>query len=239
MDLILSKSWMIAGFMLSLISIIRNDSLQTLGPFLLANQSRVPKWRQMIFLCTVSVVVLMLGWSLNGGDPAWGRLNVQGHVFTQPPIFTWVYLISPLEMLLHTHWGAPLRTSFVVLPTFEFKNSSSLIQILLLVFLIIFLITIILYWLGLWIFERWFFNTNQSNHSVGLVWLITQWLVTAFLWAIWLVQDLANAFVFLPRQIDLLPMMMCTVLLCLGFCWLISVGGGPIQGGSSHENQCI
>ena len=25
-------------------------------------------------------------------------------------------------------------------------------------------------------------------------------------------------------------MLMCTVLLCLGLCWLISVGGGPIQG---------
>jgi hypothetical protein len=44
------------------------------------------------------------------------------------------------------------------------------------------------------------------------------------------VQDLANVFVFLPRQLELLPMLMCTVLLCLGLCWLISVGGGPIQG---------
>ena len=82
MDLILSKSWMIMGFTLSLISTIRNDSLQTLGPYLLANQSRVPKRWQMIFICTVSIVVLMLGWSLNGGDPAWGRLNVPGHVLS-------------------------------------------------------------------------------------------------------------------------------------------------------------
>ena len=139
MDLILSKSWMIAGFTLSLISIIRNDSLQTLGPFLLANQSLVPKRWQMIFLCTVSVVVLMLGWILNGGDPAWGRLNVPGHVFTQPTIFTWVYLIPPLAMLLLAQWGAPLSTSFLVLSKFEFKNSSSLIQISLFGYLIAFL----------------------------------------------------------------------------------------------------
>ena len=230
MDLILSKSWMIMGFTLSLISTIRNDSLQTLGPYLLANQSRVPKRWQMIFICTVSIVVLMLGWSLNGGDPAWGRLNVPGHVFTQPPIFTWVYLIPPLVMLLLTQWGAPLSTSFLVLSTFEFKNSSSLIQVSLLGYLIAFLISILLYGFGLWIFERWIFNTNQSNHSVGTVWLITQWLATAFLWAIWLVQDLANVFVFLPRQLELLPMLMCTVLLCLCLCWLISVGGSPIQG---------
>ena len=230
MELILSKSWMIAGFTLSLMSIIRNDSLQTLGPYLQANQGHVPKWCQMIFLCTVSVVVLMLGWRVNGGDPAWGRLNVPGHVFTQPAIFTWVYLIPPLAMLLLTQWGAPLSTSFLVLSTFEFTNSSSLIKVSLLGYLIAFLIAMIIYGLGLWLVERWIFITNQSAQSVSPIWLIAQWLATAFLWGIWLVQDLANVFIFLPRQLELLPMLMCTVLLCLGLCWLISVGGGPIQG---------
>jgi phosphate/sulfate permease len=45
-----------------------------------------------------------------------------------------------------------------------------------------------------------------------------------------LVHDLANVFIFLPRQLDLLPMLMCTFLLCFGLCRLISIGGGPIQG---------
>ena len=230
MELILSNIWMIAGFTLSLISVIRNDSLQTLGPYLLANQDRVSKRWQMIFLCTVSVMVLMLGWSLNGGDPAWGRLNVPGHAFTQPAMFSWVYLIPPLAMLLLTQWGAPLSTSFLVLSTFEFKNSSSLMQISLSGYLVAFFIAIITYGLGFWIFERWIFTSNQSGQSVGTVWLITQWVATAFLWGIWLVQDLANVFIFLPRQLEPLPMLTCTALLCLGLCWLIRSGGGPIQG---------
>ena len=221
---------MIAGFTLSLISVISNDSLQTLGPYLLANQSRTPKSWQMAFLCAITISVLMLGWLLNGGDPAWGRLNVPGHVFTQPAVFTWVYLIPPLAMLLLTQWGAPLSTSFLVLSTFEFRNSSALIHSSLSGYIVAFLIGVITYGLGFWVFERWVFESNQSGSSIGNNWLIAQWLSTAFLWGIWLVQDLANVFIFLPRQLELLPMLMCTVLLCLGLCWLISVGGGPIQG---------
>ena len=230
MNLILSNTWMIAGFTLTLISVIRNDSLQTLGPYLLANQGHVPKWWQMIFLSTVSVVVLMLGWRLNGGDPAWGRLNIPGHVFSQLKIFTWAYLVPPLTMILLTQWDAPLSTSFLVLSTFELENSSSLIQISISGYLIAFWIAIITYGLDLWILERWVFTSNQSGQSMGTIWLVMQWVATAFLWGIWLVQDLANVFIFLPRQLELLPMVMCAVLICLGLCWLISIGGGPIQG---------
>ena len=45
----------------------------------------------------------------------------------------------------------------------------------------------------------------------------------------WLVQDLANIFVFLPRQLDLVPMLICTLVLCVGLCVLVATGGGPIQ----------
>jgi hypothetical protein len=97
-------------------------------------------------------------------------------------------------------------------------------------YLIAFLIAIVVYGLGLWILERWIFMSNQSAQSVSPIWIIVQWIATAFLWGIWLVQDLANVFIFLPRQLELVPMLMCTVLLCIGLCWLVSVGGGPIQG---------
>ena len=46
----------------------------------------------------------------------------------------------------------------------------------------------------------------------------------------WLVQDLANIFVFLPRKLEMFPMLICTLVLCVGLCVLIATGGGPIQG---------
>jgi hypothetical protein len=136
----------------------------------------------MTFLCTITISVLMLGWLLNGGDPAWGRLDVASHSFPQPAIFTWVYLIPPLAILLLTQWGAPVSTSFLVLSTFEFRNSSSLIQISLSGYIVAFLIGVITYGLGFWVFERWVFESNQTGSSIGNDWLITQWLATAFLW---------------------------------------------------------
>ncbi len=45
----------------------------------------------------------------------------------------------------------------------------------------------------------------------------------------WLLQDLANIFVFLPRQLDIAPMLICTLVLCVGLCVLVATGGGPIQ----------
>ena len=43
-------------------------------------------------------------------------------------------------------------------------------------------------------------------------------------------QDLANIFVYLPRSLGMLPMVLCTVILCIGLCLLVVSGGGPIQG---------
>ena len=45
----------------------------------------------------------------------------------------------------------------------------------------------------------------------------------------WLVQDLANIFVFVPRKLDVVPMALCMAVLCVGLCFLVAFGGGPIQ----------
>ena len=70
--------WMIVGFLLAAYSVVANDSLQTLGTYISSNRRRTPKVVQMIFICTVTIVVLMLGWFLKDGDPAWGRRSILG-----------------------------------------------------------------------------------------------------------------------------------------------------------------
>jgi hypothetical protein len=54
--------WMIVGFLLAAYSVVANDSLQTLGTYISSNKKRTPKVVQMLFICTVTVVVLMMGW---------------------------------------------------------------------------------------------------------------------------------------------------------------------------------
>ena len=61
--------WMIVGFLLAAYSVVANDSLQTLGTYISSNKKRTPKPVQMLFICTVTIAVLMLGWALSNGDP--------------------------------------------------------------------------------------------------------------------------------------------------------------------------
>ena len=78
------NTWMIVGFLLAAYSVVANDSLQTLGTYISSNKTCSPKAVQMLFICTITIAVLMLGWFLKNGDPAWGRLSVPGKEFPLP-----------------------------------------------------------------------------------------------------------------------------------------------------------
>jgi len=218
--------WMIAGFLLAAYSVVANDSLQTLGTYISSNRKRTPKTVQMIFICSITIVALMLGWFVNSGEPSWGRLER----FPLPEPFTWVYIIPPIAVLLLTYWGAPVSTSFLVLSTFVPGNISELLQSSLAGYFLAFFLGLGVWGLGMWLLERWVFRSAQAGNDFNRVWYGLQWCSTGFLWSMWLVQDLANIFAFLPRSLELFPMVICTLILCLGLCVLVAIGGGPIQG---------
>ena len=67
--------------------------------------------------------------------------------------------------------------------------------------------------------------------SGGLVsWQALQWLATVVLWCQWLVQDLANIYVYLPRRLNLAELLATLVVLCGAVALIVTLGGGPIQG---------
>lgn len=65
--------------------------------------------------------------------------------------------------------------------------------------------------------------------SRGLYWVILQWTTTGYLWSVWLIQDLANIFVFLPRELTALQGFagLAIILVFLGFTF--ANAGGPVQ----------
>ena len=221
--------WMIVGFLLAAYSVVANDSLQTLGTYISSNRRRTPKVVQMIFICTVTIDVLMLGWFLKDGDPAWGRLSVPGKEFPLPDSFSWVYVLPPIAVLALTQWGAPVSTSFLVLSSFQPSNIGTLLTSSLAGYVLAFCVGLTAYGLGLWLLERSVFRRAQDSRDFNRIWYVLQWCSTGFLWSMWLVQDLANIFVFLPRRLELFPMAICTLVLCVGLCVLVASGGGPIQ----------
>jgi len=217
--------WMIVGFLLAAYSVVANDSLQTLGTYISSNKTRTPPLVQMSFICSVTVIVLMLGFFLNNGDPAWGRLET----FELPEPFSWVYVIPPIAVLALTQWGAPVSTSFLVLSSFKPANIGRLFGSSLSGYVLAFALGLAGYGLGIWLLERWAFLQNKEGKDFNKVWYGLQWVSTGFLWSMWLVQDLANIFVFVPRKLDVVPMALCTAVLCVGLCFLVAFGGGPIQ----------
>ena len=218
--------WMVIGFLLAAYSVTANDSLQTLGSYLSSNEHRTPKWVQMVFLCTLTASVLIVGWFINDGEPAWGRLTA----FPQPDCFTWAYLIPPIAVLALTVWGAPVSTSFLVLSAFVPGNIGTLVEQSVSGYLLALSLGLAVWGLGLTLLERLFEPNHRAGSEFNRLWYGLQWCSTSSLWSLWLVQDLANIFIFLPRSIGFIPMLLCTTALCSGLCALVAIGGGPIQG---------
>jgi hypothetical protein len=63
----------------------------------------------------------------------------------------------------------------------------------------------------------------------GLYWVAVQWATTGYLWSVWLIQDFANIFVFLPRELTAIQAFgalgLILAFLAITFAW----SGGPVQ----------
>ncbi len=77
------------------------------------------------------------------------------------------------------------------------------------------------------IFAFWIAHNFRAENSI--YWILLQWITTAYLWGVWLIQDFANIFVFLPRELTALQgfMGLAAILLLLGYTFWNK--GGPVQ----------
>ncbi len=160
----------------------------------------------ILFLVALTAAVLGLGWWLNDGDPVWGRLVA----FPLPERLVWVDLLPPLTVLLLTRWGAPVSTSFLLLTAVAPSRSVALLLRSLVGYGLAFAAALVLYGTVFW-------------------WLALQALATGWLWSQWLVHDLANIYVYLPRQLAGGELALSAAVLALGLAVLVATGGGPIQ----------
>lgn len=110
----------------------------------------------------------------------------------------WTYLIPPFVLLLLTRYGFPVSTSFLVLVTFQPAVLTSMLHKSVMGYALAFVSAILIYLIVMRLIEaRW---RREGEKDIHPAWVVMQWLSTGFLWAMWLVQDMANIFVYLPRQ---------------------------------------
>lgn len=218
----LNEALMIVGFTLAAYSVVSNDSIQTLGTFLSANANR-RWWILWIFASSILVAVLLYGWVVNAGDPSYGRLAK----FPEPVNgISWLHIAAPLTLLILTRLGIPVSTTFLVLSVFAPGNIESMLFKSLLGYLVAFVVAILLY-VGLRKFVASFLNPLEPSGSSR--WVVIQWAATAFLWSQWLIQDLANIFVFLPRELSFNWLIFGTVTLVVMQGYTFYQKGGAIQ----------
>ncbi|GGY36015.1 hypothetical protein [Parvularcula lutaonensis] len=67
------------------------------------------------------------------------------------------------------------------------------------------------------------------NRGRGLYWVVTQWATTGYLWSIWLIQDFANIFVFLPRELSVIQGFGAVAVIVFFLALTFANAGGPVQ----------
>lgn len=237
--------WMVLGFSFAAYAIVANDSIQTLGTFLSSNEKR-PWWILWAFISGILVVTVTLGWLENGGDPAFGRLAAEGKNVPHPSDFggqmTWLFILPPLLLIIFTQMGIPVSTSLLVLTAYkglvsfqQGKDSKSALDLFkgmmeksLVGYGIAFLLGLVIFILVLHLIEKRVAAEGEDREP-HIGWSVFQWFSTGFLWSMWLIQDLANIFCYLPRKLEAPGFFLAIGGMVLLQGYLIKNKGGKIQ----------
>ncbi|WP_293154630.1 hypothetical protein [Okeania sp. SIO2C9] len=213
---------MLLGFLLASYSIVANDAIQTLGTFLSSNSQR-PWWVLWLFISSVLLVVFLYGWITNDGDVAYGRLAE----FPFPENFSWIYIVPPFVLLFLTNWGIPVSTTFLIITVFAPSNLISMLTKSFFGYGLAFVTAILIYKFITKTLEEKFLSTADKEAPIH--WVILQWVSTAFLWSQWLIQDLANIFAYLPRNLDASMLFFSMFVMLILHAIIFYRNGGAIQ----------
>lgn len=185
------------GFAIAGYSAIANDSIQTIGTFIAANE-KSPWWLMWLAMGGTALVTMIVSYEQEDGDISWGRLASKG--FEETPVdISFLQLAAPVCLLVFTRARIPVSTSFLLLSSFVSKGSALVDMIVKSV------IGYVIAYAGamfLWCsFGRWM-DRKMKESEPSKLWQPVQWIVTAFLWSLWLQQDMSNVAVFLPRKLN-------------------------------------
>jgi hypothetical protein len=209
------------GFGLAGYSVIANDSVQTLGTWIASNREKFKWYTMWIAASLVMIGTLIYGWSTNGGDISFGRLDKIPFQEIQ-----WYHALAPLALIALTQRGIPVSTSFLVLSAFA---STFILEKMLIKSVIGYgLAAIVSYFL--WLLISGVINEKDDIKEKNKpFWRTFQWFTTGFLWFTWLSHDVANIAVFLPRELSIVQLIGVILFFIIGLGFLFYKQGGKIQ----------
>ena len=213
--------WSTIGFLFAAYAVIANDSVQTLGTWMASNNERFNYKTLWAFSSAVLIATLWYGWSVNGGDISYGRLNKIPWEEIQ-----WYHAAAPGILVLLTRLGVPVSTSFLVLSAFA---STFVLEKMLMKSIMGYGIAAAFAY-GVWFFvSRWLDEAAEVEERNKNLWRVAQWFATGGLWWTWLSHDMANIAVFLPRVVPVDLMIMISFVFVIGLFFMFKERGGKIQ----------
>jgi hypothetical protein len=158
------------------------------------------------------------------GDVSHGRLLSKGFERT-PTEIHFLQIAAPVILLILTRMRMPVSTTFILLTSFA-SSPAAVGKVLAKSFsgyLLAFAVAILCYLVVSKISKKMF--TGKAHFG----WTIAQWVTSGTLWSVWLMQDMANIAVFLPRSLSLIEFIGFTGFIFFGLAILLYVKGGRIQ----------
>ena len=241
MDISFIVMWL--GFVLAAYSVVGNDVIQTLGTFLTSNEKQVKWYYLWAFAASIMTVSLIIGYM--NADISYGRLAK----FTMPEVYEWYYLLPPIILLTITRYGIPVSTTFMILTLFSLQNIpgdlnlmlasvvdtdtklGGMIQKSIMGYIIAFTAAIVIYLLISRLTEKYFIETEIKKPLSKRFWTVAQWCTTGFLWSQWLIQDLANIYIYLRggQELSILGFTFSLAILLALLAFIFHSKGGAVQ----------
>jgi phosphate/sulfate permease len=211
------------GFLFAAYSAIANDSIQTIGTFIVSNEKRAWYW-QWLFMGSIFLATVFYSWYMFNGDVTYQRLSSKGFDQT-PDNFVFLQLAAPIILLLLTRFRIPVSTTFMLLSVFTVSSGAivGMINKSLLGYVAAFSSALIIYLILSKVIKRF---VKGEAHGF---WTVAQWVVSGFLWHTWLAQDLANVAVYLPRSLNIWEFVAFAGFIFLGMGFLFFKKGEKIQ----------
>ncbi|CAN5670059.1 hypothetical protein BH23PAT1_BH23PAT1_2390 [soil metagenome] len=214
------------GFIVAGFSAMSNDSIQTLGTFLSSNRN--VSWKILwLFIGSIMVATIFYGWLTHGGDISYGRLEK----IPETTEFTLTQLMAPVILIILTRFRMPVSTTFLLLAVFSSSQTINGMLVKTILGYGLAFVLAILVWgsIGLLIKSRRENFKREMTQRNERRWRILQWLSTGFLWSSWLMQDNANAAVFLPRSLSFTQLLFVLAFMVLALGFVFKRRGGEIQ----------
>lgn len=211
------------GFLVAGYSVVANDSIQTIGTFIVSNKEK-KWWVLWLFIGSIFLLVVFFSWYHFEGDVSFRRLSSKGFSET-PKNYSFLQIAAPIVLLLLTRLRMPVSTTFMLLGVFS-TSSDGVLKVVTKSFLgyvIAFLMA----------FTIWFLLKKTfgklSKGAPKPYWTVLQWFISGTLWGMWIVHDAANVAIFLPRQLSLIQFLVFALSIFLGLGFLFYKRGDKMQ----------